>query len=307
MVKNRRLKKQTKRSARYRMNQGRSKIVAGGMLRRNTPVEYYPEYGLWVKREDLSCPKPGPAFSKTRGVYAHVKKLKQEVVGVLDTYHSQAGHAVARACQILGKRCINYYPVYKREGELIEGGHELREPQIRSSELGAALYPLQAGRSCILYHQARKHCEQELGGYMMPNALKLEESVRETAKEVPDKAPINFVILPASSGTIAAGVIRGFCDRVHPDSLPEFIVHLGYSRSHDAVRKYLIERSGYSDWAEQSLHIIDEGYSYKDVAKPGPVPPWPCNEYYDLKAFRWWLREGQQIFAGGEPLFWNIG
>lgn len=263
------------------------RIVAGGMLRTNTPVQdYTDEYGLWVKREDLSCPPPGPPFSKTRGVYARVASRPEQVIGALDTYHSQAGHAVARACQILGKRCINYYPEFK-----YEPGPRL--PQERAQALGAQLVGLPAGRSAILYHQARKQCEA-VGGYMMPNALKLEESVTETAKEA--KGEYDYVIVPASSGTIAAGVIKGLGDG------PKYLIHLGYSRSHDEVMKYLIDRSGVTGAA---IEIVDEGYAYKDKASAGDTPPWSCNQYYDLKAFRWWMRNRTRY--GGKVLFWNIG
>lgn len=271
------------------------------MLRFNTPIEnYVEEYGLWVKREDLACPPPGPPFSKTRGVYAHVKSRPEQVIGVLDTFHSQAGHAVARACQVLGKQCINYYPQYKAD-------QGVRSPQARSSALGAELSPLPAGRSCILYHRARKDVEVR-GGYMMPNALKLGESVSETAKEVPldfnywedigEGPRPAWVIIPASSGTIAAGVIRGFGDTT------EYIIHLGYSRPESAVRRYVLEASGVPT---ASLTIVDEGYAYKDKARPGPTPSWPCNEYYDLKAFRWWIGVRDSGGYGGDVLFWNVG
>jgi hypothetical protein len=272
----------------------RSKVVAGGMLRQNTPLEdYRAEYGLWVKREDRACLPPGPPFSKTRGVYEWVRKQTHTLVGVLDTYHSQGGWAVARACQILGKRCLLFYPEFKHEPGP-------REPQRRAVALGAVLHPLPAGRSSVLYHAARKETERT-GGVMIPNALKLEESVAETAREVPRRT-YDQVIVPASGGTLAAGVIRGFMENGTP-TLPRFVVHLGYSRSHGEVLSYLRSASGYQD---VEVDLIDEGYEYKDKARPGPTPPWPCNEYYDLKTFRWWMREGAGRY-GGETLFWNIG
>lgn len=275
------------------------KVICNGMLRSGTPIQdYREEYGLWIKREDMSCCSPGPPFSKTRGVYARVKSCPETLIGVLDTYHSQAGHAVARACQVLGKKCLNFYPQYKHDTAL-------RSPQINSKQLGATLHPLPAGRSCILFHAAKKETERR-GGYMMPNALKLQESVEETAKEVPldfnqwedigEGPRPAWVIIPSSSATIAAGVIKGFGDTT------EFIIHLGYSRSHDEVRKYIESCCGFSP----HLTIIDEGYSYKDKAKDGPTPPWACNEYYDLKAFRWWMREGREQY-NGDVLFWNVG
>ena len=271
-------------------------LTSHGMLRSNTPVQDYTEkFGLWVKREDLSCPPPGPKFSKARGVYAHIAKLKHKLIGVLDTRHSQAGHAVARACQVLGKKCVNYYPEFKHDP-----GH--REPQAKAKALGASLHGLKAGMSAVLWYQARKLIE-ERGGYMMPNALKLVESVDETAKEVEDYW-YDQVVIPVSSATIAAGVIRGYSLlNSDNDPLPTFILHMGYSRSHDEVLKYVREMSQVPD---ADVRLVDEKYQYKDTARPGDTPPWPCNEYYDLKALRWWTREGREQY-GRETLFWNIG
>lgn len=271
----------------------RPKIIAGGMLRTGTPVEdYLDQYGLLVKREDLACPPPGPPFSKTRGVYEHVRKCPADLIGVLDTYHSQAGHAVARACQVLGKKCVNFYPRYKADGP------GLRDPQKRAQELGAEIVALPAGRSCILFHAAKK-ATLARGGYMMPNALKLPESVEETAREArgtyPEIVPPT-VLLAASSGTIAAGVIKGLGEE------PAYIIHMGYSRSREEIERYIRESSGVP---KAKLVVVDEKYSYKDKAKAGETPPWPCSSYYDLKSFRWWLKQGRELY--GEAVFWNIG
>ena len=88
-----------------------------GMCVINTPLNYFPEFGLWVKREDLCCPG-GPNFSKTRGVFAHVCKRTETVIGVLDTAHSQGGWAVARDCSLLDKQCLLFYPIRKSEQAL---------------------------------------------------------------------------------------------------------------------------------------------------------------------------------------------
>lgn len=262
----------------------------------NTPIEWYPSIQLWVKREDLCCPDPGPKFSKMRGVISHLEKVAANKIGVLDTYHSQAGHAVAYACSLLGKQCFNFYPEFKAD-------KTLRVPQQRSRDLGATLYPLQAGRSCILYHKARATMEA-CGGYMMPNALKLEESVIETAKEWPVGREFDQVIIPCSSGTIAAGVVRGACEAVrYGGKLPKFIFHLGYSRSHKDFLDYVQDRSGWT-FTPAAFDLIDEGYAYKDQVKDFIWDAWPCNQYYDAKALAWALRTGN---VGPNTLFWNIG
>lgn len=278
------------------------RAVAGpeAMLRFNTPVEdHTAEFGLLVKREDLACLPPGPPFSKTRGVFAWCAKRPEAVIGVLDTFHSQAGHAVARACQVLGKECVNFYPHYKADE-----GKPVRSPQERARALGAELVALPAGRSCILYHAAKKQTLAR-GGVMIPNALKLPESVTETAKEVGNCPRVGVVLIPSSSATIAAGVIKGFVGRATTDAeVPTFVAHLGYSRSHDEVRRYISEAAGV-DPTFGNVVLVDEGYSYKDVAKPGETPPWPCSPWYDLKCVRWWLREGRAKY--GEALLWNVG
>jgi 1-aminocyclopropane-1-carboxylate deaminase/D-cysteine desulfhydrase-like pyridoxal-dependent ACC family enzyme len=271
------------------------------MLRANTPVEWHADLGLWVKREDQACKKPGPQFSKTRGVFAHVaKKVKEGVTlfGALDTYHSQAGHAVARACNLLGARCLVFYPEYKREPGP-------RAPQRRAVEQGAALFPLKAGRSAILFHQARRETEAK-GGYMMPNALKLDESVEETAKEVRGEAlSADVVLIPASSATIAAGVISGFEKAGRLGDI-EVVVHLGYTRSLDAVRGYLLTKTGVKP-EDYNLRIVNEGFAYKDKARIIHDLPFPCNHYYDMKTMDWWLGMARQQYPNKRVLFWNVG
>lgn len=272
------------------------------MLRDHTPVEHKPDLGLFVKREDLACRKPGPQFSKTRGVFAHIERIAREnprvhTFAALDTYHSQAGHAVARACQILGLRSITFYPEYSKEP-----GH--RPPQARAAALGSKLIGLAAGMSAVLYHQAKKILGQLYDGnsYMMPNALKLPESVEETANEVgEDCLDADAVIVPVSSGTIAAGVIRGF---LNADRKPPFFLHLGYSRSHAELLSYIESKVGRKDLPP--IQLIDEGYAYKDKARAGETPSFPCSPYYDLKALRWWLEKGRDL-VGGKVLLWNIG
>lgn len=277
------------------------------MLVTGTPVESHPDLGLLVKREDLACRPPGPQFSKTRGVFAHIERIAREnpkvhTFGALDTYHSQAGHAVARACQILGLRCVTFFPVYKHEP-----GH--RPPQDRAAALGAELVGLTAGMSAVLYNTAKKQLRDTYGdrGYMMPNALKLDESVAETAAEVgPDCLGVDTVIVPVSSATIAAGVIRGF---LQAGRKPRFILHMGYTRSHEGLLEYVRTKVG-GKHDNVQVQLVDEGYEYKQQAREGDTPPFPCSPYYDLKAFRWWQRSGRAKFGNktkGKVLLWNIG
>ena len=274
-------------------------------LQTNTPVEdHLEQFGLLVKREDLSCLPPGPPFSKTRGVFSHIQARPERVIGVLDTYHSQAGHAVAEACRLLGKIAVNFWPV--RKAEL---GASIKPQQLAAEDLGAQLVALPAGRSAILYHQAKKRLADWGDSYMMPNALKLPEMITETAAEVratlrstplPPRMP---VLIAASSGTIAAGVMRGFVDAGQASDRT-FIIHQGYDRPAGAILKYIGQMTGFMDQVFP-IELVNEGYSYGDKSKVIYDLPFPANHYYDMKAFHWWMREGRTQY--GEALFWLIG
>jgi hypothetical protein len=261
-----------------------------------TPVRYHPDLDLWVKHEEECCPG-GPHFSKTRGVWAHAATRPEPLLGVLDTSHSQGGHAVARAAKLLGKQCIVYYPIRK-----IDQG--IGPSQSGAVQNGAQLYGLPATASWALYHKAKKDCE-ERGGYMFPNALKLIETVEETARELKRTiipAEVQTVLISASSGTIAAGVLAGLGNSDNwLGPRRRAIVHLGYSRSEASVRQYITRMAG---WA-YPFAIIDEGYQYTDAARPGPTPDFPCSKYYDLKALRWAMQSG--MTKRERILLWNIG
>lgn len=271
---------------------------------KGTPWEKHAcrEVWVWVKREDLCSPHPGPSFSKLRGVETRLHRLKEEGVteiGVLDTYHSKAGWGVSWLCNLLSLKCYNFYPKYKADTGL-------REQQEMASELGAIMMPLKAGRSSILFHQAKKQLAEITHGkgYMMPNALKLDESVEATAVEVVDYTPDKLLkgswIISISSGTLGAGVIRGLY-QLGLNGKVTVILHLGYSRTESAVVNYLSKAAGC--WIEDT-YLVDEGFDYRDKVSEEGIP-FPCNPYYDAKAWRWLEAEGDNL---EQPIvFWNIG
>lgn len=277
------------------------------MLVTNTPVEPYMlpcGIRVLVKREDLCCPPPGPPFSKMRGVVAHLRHRPEATIGVLDTYHSKAGWAVAYACRALGKRTINYWPRYTTDSDGI-----LREPQQAAAALGAATVAVPAGRSAILYHRASADLKDR-GNlfretvYMMPNALKLTESVDENAAEarrtLPLLPPAGTLVISISSGTVAAGVLRGFGAAKYTA-----VLHMGYSRSHAATRDYIDRMATAGQFFQPlpSFRLVDEGYAYGD--RVDVECPFPCNPWYDAKAFLW-LKNHAPTLA--KPIvFWSIG
>lgn len=260
-----------------------------------------------VKREDLCCPFPGPCFAKIRGVMARMTKVIREAeklfsFSALDTYHSKAGWAVAACAAMTGHHSVTYYPKFKADGV------QLRDAQRMAEIWGSELVPLAAGRSAILYHRARSRAREKNGiEYLFPNALKLEETVDETADEVArtrEIGKVSNVVVPASSGTIAAGVLKGL---ERAGWCGDLWVHLGYSRSIPAVEKYVSEMAGWESLRSPiTLSIVDEGYGYRDSSRARVA--FPCSPYYDGKAWNWLegCDDARGAFDGG-CLFWNIG
>lgn len=268
------------------------------LLIEGTPVERVTDR-VSVKREDMCSPFPGPSFSKIRGVLKHIEKRPETEIGVLDTYHSKAGWAVSYVSHHLGKKALDFYPRYKGDGP------EVRDQQKMAREYGAELFELPAGRSAILYHQARKECVRR-EAYLMPNALKLPETVGECAEEVlrtPDLHKYANLVISVSSGTIASGVLLGFAKA---KIYPTVWLHAGYSRSESELRRYITAKVPKLSFWPSEVNLIDEGYGYKDAAKIDDPPPFPCNPYYDLKAWKW-LKSGAEDRMTGEILFWNVG
>jgi hypothetical protein len=112
---------------------------------------------------------------------------------------------------------------------------------------------------------------------------------------------VDIVLVSVSSGTIAAGVLWGL--RQRKLTMP-VIIHLGYSRSLEALRRYIYSYAPPLA-SPGAVGFVNEKYAYTEAARPGPTPPFPCNEFYDLKAFRWWMENGRARY--GTALFWNIG
>lgn len=264
-----------------------------------TPLERYelPGGSVWVKREDLCCPG-GPPFSKMRGVVPHLEGRAERSIGVLDTLHSMAGWRVAYACRALGKRATVFFPRYKDETGL-------RANQRRCLDLGARLVPLPAGRSAILFHRARKILALSRGSYMIPNALKIPEAVEAHAREAEnfqqDVGQEAVFVVSVSSGTAASGVLRGLVRGGF--NVIRLVLHLGYSRSEAAVLRYVRTTAGIALPPGVNLDVVDEGYAYRDAVENSA--PFPSNEHYDAKAWRWLERHREKL--GTRVVFWNIG
>ena len=270
------------------------------LILKNTPVEKYAIKGkeIYVKREDLCCSEGSPHFSKLRGVDLFLKnKLRNDFispscVGVVDTIHSKAGWGVAWICYHMNIPCIVFYPKLKAE----KNGYVRPYQRIAYEKYGAYIYPLKATKSAVLYYQARKIFRENYPeGLFLPNGLQLEESIEATAKEVYNIPKECFGeewvwVVSVSSGTIAKGIMKTLSEECFAGTL---VLHLGYSRKVDFQNRYP---------HYYKFKVIDEKYQYKDKVEYNC--PFPCNPYYDLKAWKWLIEKSDYE---KNILFWNIG
>jgi hypothetical protein len=219
--------------------------------------------------------------------------------GVVDSVHSKAGWGVSYICNQLQIPCTVFYPHMKAEEE----GY-LRPFQKKCREFGAELIPIPATKSSVLFYKARRIFNEKYPqGYLFPNGLKLEETIMATSMETRCHTPSDLItkdatwVISVSSGTIAAGVARGLDYLSFPGSL---ILHMGFSRAPKQLEEHI-----YS-WCVNSrfkLKIVDEGYEYKDFVTVDV--PFPCNPYYDRKAWKWLTENIDKLT---DPIvFWNIG
>jgi 1-aminocyclopropane-1-carboxylate deaminase/D-cysteine desulfhydrase-like pyridoxal-dependent ACC family enzyme len=263
-----------------------------GSVLNNTPWEEYELSGrpVWVKREDLCSAGAGPQFSKVRGLESYLRRLRDngvKAVGVMDTFHSKAGWGTAWLCQRLGLKCYDFYARYKDDAGV-------REFQQRARECGAELVEVpNLGRQAVVSHIMRRRLtELDPLAVMLPNGLTVEDAIWENAREVevftpPALARTGTWVISVSTG-VAAGLTQLMSD-------VKLIAHKSYSGRSDHK---LQETISYFP-----LFLVDEGYDYRSSVEG--YAPFPCNPFYDLKAWEWLRRAIHRL---EQPVcFWNIG
>lgn len=270
------------------------------MLNKHTPILKYKVNSniVYVKREDLFASPPAPALAKMRGAYILLKKLKTQgitKIGVYDTRISHAGWGVSAICKELELDCYSYFPLLKNQPYL-------ERQQLFSEYLGATLVPLkQPSRTKINYARAKRHA-YENHIHLLPLGLTCLETVLEVRKEaetIPDE--FKTLVISTGSATILSGVRTGLGKSVN-----SFIgVSCGMKAS--LQKKRMVELWNKLSWpAEELLKKITIHISPKDYYTPECYPsPFPCNPYYDLKAWKWLMRNYR--FIEKPVLFWNIG
>lgn len=280
----------------------------------DTPTEVHAIDGkaFWVKREDLAVPLPGPPFSKVRGVWERLLELKTKgvkTVGYTETSISMAGWAIAWACYELGMRCVIFDPQYTKEYYHGHKTHEIHRSKWK--EYGAVIIPIKAGMAKPNYYIGKAILQKKYSeSIMLPLGLPFEETIEQTALQT-FKLPVfpreDFatVVVCVGSGTICAGVLRGFDHQKKQIKVYGIACRetLSITKKRDEVLSKAKIVQGGMLGSLVDFRLIDLGWEYTDRVQMDT--PFPCNPYYDAKALKWLLENHHRL---KKPiLFWNIG
>lgn len=252
---------------------------------------------IYVKREDLCAPEGAPPFSKIRGLYAHLSSLKEsgiETVGYTETSISQAGWGVAWAANKLGIKTVIFNPIYKDTHQELEYHRE------QWKKWGAELVDLEAGMARVNFNISRKILRKEYKkSVLLPLGLPLRETIDATIEEAKllTNVPWGAVVVNIGSGTICSGLVNVFGDTTEVYGIMGRTGHIGIKKMK------IISHSQVLFFGATKFQVIDPGYEYTDSVEMDI--PFPCNKYYDAKAYKWLT---DNIHKLKDPiLFWNIG
>lgn len=273
------------------------------MLIEPTPIERYEVNGreVWVKREDLCCPPPGPPFSKMRGVVAGLINLKK--AGITQVAYAESRISMASwglswaAREIGGIEVLVFMPSYKHGIPELLAAH--RE---RWEALGGKTIPIEnpTRPSINLVHIKKILARDYPKALLIPVGMPFNETVLETYKQVQDMSvwPYKTLVVSVGSGVICAGLIRGIANKATT-------IYGVSCKLHKVPQKKHIEilRRAELFFAKPDFQFInlDTKYSNRGVGEA----PFPCNPFYDLKAWNWLENNIETL----EPpiLYWNIG
>jgi len=269
-----------------------------------TPIEEYKVNNLtvYVKREDLSSPFPGPNISKVRGFLLHLLKIKErgyKNVGIVDSLHSRSGWAVSYICsQIKDLTCYEFFPQRK--------DIKLGFNQLMCKHFNARLVPQVNARYSIRYARAKKFMQEIENSYMIPYLNIVQENTNETARitrEVFEEYNFSTVVVSVGSGATMAGIIKGlsYLNKTNTEVLGILADKNVTKESRLRNIRKLLEIQNFARLPH--IRLINYGFEYNN---PEFYPcPFPCDLYYDRKAWRFLC---ENIHKLRQPiLFWNLG
>jgi len=259
-------------------------------LYENTPVEYYPLYNIFVKREDMCCNVE--RFSKARGFLPELTNIKEQgltIIGWEEAGDYRAAKCVASICKYLNLELhIWGKPIEKLPKEV----REVSQLRLKDIEKYGAKIHFYDRKYLVKIHWYKHRHEVQymipLGGDKSFMKLGISQEVKKT-----DLTNIKEIVVCMSTGGLLQGLLQG----------------TGFLQNINNIFIYAIliqERKPIklTPTEQKRVKFIDMGWKYYDLSSIYPLE-FPCNLQYDAKAWKW-LIENRKILSD-KVLFWNAG
>ncbi len=166
-----------------------------------TPVEYYKEEGIWLKRDD-KFEVYGVRGGKSRSAYQVIQELlEQGYDGIVTAGSRQSPQCeiVSYICEALGVNCHVFMP-FGNDTSVIE--HLKKNSKTK-------LYRVKPGYNNIIVCRAREFATERQYGYV-PFGMECPQNVEVTSEQVrniPDE--VQRIVIPVGSGMSFSSVVSG--------------------------------------------------------------------------------------------------
>ena len=257
-----------------------------------TPIQTYQVHGkeVQVKRDDLhNGTLDLPPWAKLEGVRRILECLKNDKPIVhLTVRGSYTGWALA----YFGKQ-------YGHDIKIAYGDSKNypKESLAKIEQYGAELVPLKPNMMKVLYNRMKtlaKEKEWQVSPYALDHVV-----YRDYWQEKLTDFDSDNLVLSAGSGVTAVGMIKGFLD-LENYFMNKRVYAVCTSSSATVIRKF----KEHNVYFPTNIIVEDTPYEFYDEM-PQFETPFPCNSYWDKKAW-WWLEQNIERIEGS-ILFWNIG
>lgn len=166
-----------------------------------TPVEYYEDEGIWLKRDDLFevC---GVHGGKARSAYQVILELLDKGYNTIVTAGSRQSpqcEIVSYICESLGVKCVLFMPF---------GGDTSVISHIKENK-NTTIERVRPGYNNIIIARAREYAMNRNCGYV-PFGMECAKNVEVTSeqvKNIPDD--VDRIVIPVGSGMSFSSVVTG--------------------------------------------------------------------------------------------------
>lgn len=260
-------------------------------LRQNTPIEEYKINGkkVLVKRDDLMGDNQHfPPWGKLLGIKSLIDKLDPaKPIVQLNVYGSWSGWALSRLAP--DHEVFVVHPKTKKiTGDYLD----------RITAAHGRLIPIRANMMRVLYSQAKNYAEDH-GYQMLPYAFDNEIYVgtmqRRFLRALNNLPRVDTFVVSSGSGVTLSGLAQAFFQ--HNPKGKVYSVCVSSEASINRMTKRY-------DLGEAAIHVVKSEYAFDDTM-PHVSVPFPCNQFWDKKAWHW-LTENPEVIQG-RTLFWNLG